>query len=1182
MKKSILLKKSVLYLFILILVTVLARGQQLLVASRDGTNQETPVKIHTVYMDDSPVSVVDGERLPYAAPTKDGHRFAGWFTATGELYDFSLPVRSGFRLESRWESLEDKEYFEIEFETTAGDQTASVTVTASYGEDAVHVFFDVTDAMITVTNPDIGLRDNVEIIIQAKQTDKHVPEYSFNFLATPDGSHWVRRATGPTNWTEKGAPATYAVRGDNYDYTVELTDKGYRVAAYFAYELLNTTRREALNNVRIAASMRNTNGPLSDWNHYRGHSMMWGFPVTYPVLAEDGRFFTRPYEIPELTAAFAASGACHDDLPLLSNLATVKALGATEVMQLTEGADLFSDRTYRLNYTRIPQELLGLSYLHGSIDGSRGEVTESGYVIIAAPSMRFAGLNYELKKAGYVEILRDEYNFGSAPVGGGPLEELTSYYVKWAEKGEVISFDKWAIVIFAPVDDYYVPEWMTWKAPLIRDFTGYKEIDRQWQGVTGMDVTPGGRIFAGWVSGGNGEPRADNFLVIVYSDDGGETWNDLYIIPSSPVARVNDPEFWARPDGRLAIYYSQGKTGNSFDGKTGVWEILIDNPDDDPEDFVVLSQRRIFDGLLRNRPRALSDGTWIAAPNLFSDDDYTIVYASEDQGETWQERGRAYIPNARNFDETIIVEKEDGSLWMTVRSTMGQIIQSFSYDKGRTWTPASYTGIINPCTRFQILRLASGNLLLINNDHRSSRINMSAFLSFDDGETWSRSLLIDAAQTSYPAVHQSADGRIHVVWDRNRISSESKVLYASFTEEEIIAGGILPSSRIKVVSDISQPVETNDGEYLGDSALYEMTDGYDLAGDRGENPVAVQKGPGSQYVYFSDFHDVDFYAQATITAHSTLNFDAYPKFGFVMRSATRKLFFYVDAASKGSQNVLTGTNVGYVVGTETEWFWNDSVTAPAQIKYTRGETVVLGVARRGDSFRFFVNGNLVFEAKNPQGFSALDSASVGFLTFNTRITITDYFLSTEIETIDEKFDHVNAVNVLYIGDSFVDTYHWLTYADFSGDPADVNIGVSGTRVDYWRTNLSRYVEIYRPEKIVVHIGINDINAKVSGADVGAQLKQLFAAIHQALPETSIYFVSICPSVRHFDKWSETEIANQAVIDYANDHDYVNYIDLASRLIDENGYVRGEYYQDRLHLNAAGYSLWEAAIREALG
>ena len=255
----------------------------------------------------------------------------------------------------------------------------------------------------------------------------------------------------------------------------------------------------------------------------------------------------------------------------------------------------------------------------------------------------------------------------------------------------------------------------------------------------------------------------------------------------------------------------------------------------------MLSQRRIFDGLLRNRPRALSDGTWIAAPNLFSDDDYTIVYASEDQGNLAGTRPRLYSqrPQFRRDDNR---GKEDGSLWMTVRSTMGQIIQSFSYDKGRTWTPASYTGIINPCTRFQILPSASGNLLLINNDHRSSRINMSAFLSFDDGETWSRSLLIDAAQTSYPAVHQSADGRIHVVWDRNRISSESKVLYASFTEEEIIAGGILPSSRIKVVSDISQPVETNDGEYLR-TALYEMTDGYDLAGDRGENPVAVQKDP---------------------------------------------------------------------------------------------------------------------------------------------------------------------------------------------------------------------------------------------------------------------------------------------------------------------------------------------------
>ena len=158
-------------------------------------------------------------------------------------------------------------------------------------------------------------------------------------------------------------------------------------------------------------------------------------------------------------------------------------------------------------------------------------------------------------------------------------------------------------------------------------------------------------------------------------------------------------------------------------------------------------------------------------------DRFSNVYASSDKGKTISLRGHADIPN-RSFDENMIVEKKDGSLWMLVRTFDG-IGESFSTDGGYTWTPGQKSHIDGPCSRFHISRLKSGRLLLINHYQFDQRIDLedimhqgnvkkwkgrshlSALLSEDDGQTWPYSLLLDERnEVSYPDAKEADDGFI--------------------------------------------------------------------------------------------------------------------------------------------------------------------------------------------------------------------------------------------------------------------------------------------------------------------------------------------------------------------------------------------------------------------------------------
>jgi BNR repeat protein len=341
----------------------------------------------------------------------------------------------------------------------------------------------------------------------------------------------------------------------------------------------------------------------------------------------------------------------------------------------------------------------------------------------------------------------------------------------------------------------------------------YSPAMRLWQGIPGIERAQTGRLLATWYSGGENEGPA-NYSLLASSDDDGQTWSEplAVIDPPDPV-RAFDPVLWHDPHGLLWWFWSQ--SFDLFDGRAGVWAMRC--LDSSAPHLQWSEPRRIFDGIMMNKPTVMADGTWLASaavwsvvlPGFVVRDDmrklrFSNVYASRDRGANWSLLGQADVPS-RHFDESMIVERQDRTLWMLVRTAAG-IGEAISADSGRTWSASPETVLAGPNSRFFIRRLRSGRLLLVNHHCFHGRNNLTAMLSENDGQSWYGHLVLDErADVSYPDGVEGPNGVSYVIYDRERTGAK-EILLATFTEDDVAAGE--PTARVcrlkRVVSRVPQ------------------------------------------------------------------------------------------------------------------------------------------------------------------------------------------------------------------------------------------------------------------------------------------------------------------------------------------------------------------------------------------
>ena len=244
-----------------------------------------------------------------------------------------------------------------------------------------------------------------------------------------------------------------------------------------------------------------------------------------------------------------------------------------------------------------------------------------------------------------------------------------------------------------------------------------------------------------------------------------------------------NPVLFQPKDGPLMLFYKVGPSPSTW------WGMLTTSEDcgktwSTPE--------RLPEGVLgpiKNKPVQLADGSILCPSSTEGEGGWRVHFErTTNLGKTWEIIGpvndgkkiRAIQPSillypgnrlqaiGRNV-ENISRDKK----WWGKRT--GRIFEIWSDDGGKTWGPMTLTRMPNPNSGTDAVTLKDGTQLLVynHNPKEKGRTPLNVAVS-KDGEHWNAALVLEnekGPQFSYPAVIQTSDGLVHIVytWKRLRI-----------------------------------------------------------------------------------------------------------------------------------------------------------------------------------------------------------------------------------------------------------------------------------------------------------------------------------------------------------------------------------------------------------------------------
>lgn len=348
---------------------------------------------------------------------------------------------------------------------------------------------------------------------------------------------------------------------------------------------------------------------------------------------------------------------------------------------------------------------------------------------------------------------------------------------------------------------------------------------RKHQGIPSVAVSKtNGRMWSTWYADPLGGENHLNYCVLATSTDGGGTWKEVLIADpdGAGLKRAFDPEVWIAPDGKLRWTWTERtldpeKTDlkNDWNGYSNVASDTLHMAELDAENEPVAPYppvRALMRGVMMCKPTVVKSGEWIFPLCEWGEAPSTKFYSTRD-GRTFEFRGGVTLPEEwRQFDEEQMVELSDGRWWVLIRTKTG-LCESYSSDRGRTWSAPVESKLGHPNSRLFITKLPSGNLLLVKHGKIGEqpegvkwkvRKDLRAFVSSDDGRTWEGGLLLDERTgVAYPDGDVAKDGTITVVYDHNR-TKEKEILMARFTEENARRGENVSSS-VRLRQPVSRP-----------------------------------------------------------------------------------------------------------------------------------------------------------------------------------------------------------------------------------------------------------------------------------------------------------------------------------------------------------------------------------------
>ncbi len=288
--------------------------------------------------------------------------------------------------------------------------------------------------------------------------------------------------------------------------------------------------------------------------------------------------------------------------------------------------------------------------------------------------------------------------------------------------------------------------------------------------------TPEGLV-AAWF-GGTYERHPDVGIWVSHYEDGKWT-------PSVEVANgvQNDtlryptwnPVLFQIPDGDLLLFYKVGPSPSTW------WGMMIRSSDHGKTWTKPETLPEGYLGPIKNKPVLLDDGTLICPTSVEGGPGWRVYFEmTKDFGKTWEKTEIINNPKIHNIIQPSILKYADGRLQILCRSRNSVLVTAWSDNNGRTWGLTQPSGLPNNNSGTDAVTLTDGRQLVVYNHvktpigaSKGHRTPLNVAVS-NDGKHWEAALVLEdseISQYSYPAVIQTSDGLVHIVytWRRERI-----------------------------------------------------------------------------------------------------------------------------------------------------------------------------------------------------------------------------------------------------------------------------------------------------------------------------------------------------------------------------------------------------------------------------
>ena len=169
--------------------------------------------------------------------------------------------------------------------------------------------------------------------------------------------------------------------------------------------------------------------------------------------------------------------------------------------------------------------------------------------------------------------------------------------------------------------------------------------------------------------------------------------------------------------------------------------------------------------------------------------------------------------------------------------------------------------------------------------------------------------------------------------------------------------------------------------------------------------------------------------------------------------------------------------------------------------------------------------------------------------------------------------------ILFIGSSSIRKWTDLEQR-FDGLPI-IRRGVGGSTLQQLVNNFTPYILFpYKPKKVFIYAGENDIAEGKSGVFVAQQFTKLWRMLEDKLPNAEIYFLSVKPSPSRAKYADQVRAANRLIKIFLLSRGNGHYVDVSTPILNQ---VTGQpdpalFEKDMLHLNKSGYDRWQAVLQ----